>query len=154
MDLHCRSQCMLFLNSLGLTDAHQWGHAVLSMVLLWLIINTLLLNRWILLQQCQAARALASRLMHIHLGHYHKTNMEDQNHRIPTCQSLLSANDHAFKYMLASVLDAKTFQDQVTYSQKKDKLLKSTPPLRLHKLFRSGNTLSVFDSFWHSSYCV
>jgi hypothetical protein len=114
---------MHFLDALGYTCASQLNLIILSVVLLWLCVNTLLLNRWIMRQQCYAAQALAARLMRLHLG----TSSAAVTAKTP-CQTLLIAGDPSYRHMLVSVLDAKTFTEQVFYTQQIDRLLRHNPP--------------------------
>ena len=101
-----------------------WSHSLLTAVLMWLVINTLLLNRWVLEQQCQSARALAAQLLYLHLG------QAPTKQRRPSCHALLTANDPSYRHMLKTVLGAKTFAEQAKYTQRIDRLLRLHPQVQ------------------------
>ena len=121
----CRTECMQLIDALSHFGVPQWGPALLSMTLLWLIANTLMLTHWVLMQQCHAARTLAAQLMHMHLGPH-----APGKRRGSPCHTLLTAEDPSYRHMLASVLGARTFAEQARCTQLIDRLLRLYPQVR------------------------
>ena len=121
MDLICKGQCLEFIKELHATP-EKWGTPLLTVVLLWLITNMLLMNRWSFLQQCCEAQSLVFHTMQIHID-----RQQIYGSRV---FERLAGTDEKYQHMLLTVLDAKTKAQQEAYSKRIDRLMNTTKNTR------------------------
>ena len=136
MDIMCKSQCLEFIKELGLyTTPEQLGATLLTFSILWLVSNTLILNRWAFLKQCSEAQTLVYHIMQIHISRQqiYGTRVFER----------LAGTDDKYQFMLKSVLDAKTPAQQEAYSKRIDVLLNTAKNTRQYK--DEGQILSEIE---------